>query len=151
LVSLAAAALLALAPSGCITKSCTEMGCTDSLTVKLSLVGKQPLSPGTYLVDVVTNTESAMLTCLIPSATGVLSCCEGATATISGCPVGQPPSITVIEVFIAGEPHTVSVKVSREGTLLGLHEFPPTYKTHYPNGPDCPGKCRTVQPESFTF
>lgn len=137
--------------AGCSNKGCTEMGCIDDLTVKLSIVGQQSLPSGVYVIDVATDVEAATLTCTLPTGSGTVSCCQGASTSISGCPFGDAGGVSRIDISITGEPQSVNAKVSRDGSAVGSHEFTPTYRTDYPNGPDCPGECRVAVPETFTL
>ncbi len=129
---------------------CSEKGCSHDIRVGLSIIGQPQVQPGIYEIDITTDSFANTLTCTIPSA-GTVPCCEASTGTTTGCPVAWGSVVARIDVSIPGEPKTVSVNVRRDGTVIGSHQFSPSYTTRNPNGSDCPPKCRVAKAESFTL
>ena len=116
-----AAVALALLAAGCSTaaepKTCTEIGCTSGLTIKLDAAPAGPIR-----VELLAGGENG--------ARYVVDC-----PTVQGCAGGA---------WFPG--FTGDYAVVRATTSEGAFnwEVRPTYSVVQPNGPDCPPTCRTA-------
>ncbi len=149
-VALTALSVIALTgPTGCLINSCTDMGCIDSYTVDLSVTFQQPGPPGQYVLNVMTDKGSAIVTCPIPTS----GCCapsQSSTVVVSACPVMDGAALSRIDVTIEDQPAKVTVQVSRDGTQVGSKTFAPHYYAYELNGKGC-GYCHAVSPEKLTI
>ena len=114
--------LAALAPAGCSVLApgdevCTLAGCRTGLAVELSV---RPSAP--FRIEAT-----------VPGAT------PAGPAYVYECP--DPARCGAVAFFEDFTPARVTIRVTTPaGTVT--REFTPTYRTHRPNGEDCPPTCR---------
>lgn len=151
IVAVAALSVVALpGASGCLTKSCTAIGCGDNYTVKVTLDFQQPAPAGNYVIKLTTDAGSVTASCPLPSNA---VCCgeQSATASFAACPVMQGNQLSRFDITIQDRPTHVTLDVSRDGTAVGSLTFAPHVRTYQPNGKDCPPTCHDVTPVTHTF
>lgn len=122
--------------------TCTEVGCTNRLTLRLE--HSLALTGGPYLLEVVTPEQS--LRCSVgPEPTGDRSCFGFRFADLQW----DADQITILltEPFGSGEPfESVDVSLSRDGVQLVDERFAVARGAAIePNGPDCPPTCFDAQ------
>ena len=121
--------------------ACTEIGCSDGLTIELN-AREGAFTPGTYTVAAVSDVDEA---CSFTIG-GADDCAEGAgCVTESSCEAGF-----VLEtgddqvVFLLGSPDSLTLTVDRDGEILLEETFAPEYVETQPNGKNCPPTCRNA-------
>ena len=123
--------------------ACTEIGCTDGLTVELR-AASGAFEAGIYSItlggDACTVTVGGPDDCAADRCV-VDSTCNGITL------VGydEADTLTLLAPVTEGE---VALTVDLEGTVLLDESFEPLYETIEPNGPGCPPVCR-IATETF--
>ncbi len=132
------------------SRACTEMGCTDGLTINVPQDFQW--KPGAYKFSFVLDGKPAACTGnlpLKPCDSKSLTCDqEGITIMESGCAL--PADMQGFgTVTLPSAPRQVSVTVERDGTTLFSHAFTPTYQDVRPNGPQCDPACHTATVDLF--
>jgi hypothetical protein len=158
-------ALAAFGVLGCGDDSgpCTDIGCVDSFSVRITSTEEWP--SGEYIFEVTLDGVPTRCTARLPEAVGASGTassesfvCTGAsnlsvflsreticTETRQGNSVSEsctPVPGPHYEFFAstAGKPTKISVSVSRDGTRLS-EEPEPDYQNVSPNGPECGPIC----------
>lgn len=146
--ALAAAAAVLLAACGSSQlpiigqKACTEIGCENGVRVDFTY-----REPGSYTVVVVVDGVSTTCEATLPLPRGASEPCDREAVLLaligSELPADQQ-SIGGLILPNATDAKSITVQVTRDGTLLGEKTFTPTYQvTPGPNGPDCePKECK---------
>ncbi len=113
-----------------LERFCTLLGCIDGASIDFR--NREWIS-GSYKISL--KTERAATTCSLtvdPTGKASRSQCEGSLEVES-----LLPSSILVNEF----PRRIEVSVTHNDAIIETKTFTPTYKTTYPNGPDCPGKC----------
>jgi hypothetical protein len=133
-------------------RTCTQMGC--GLAFEILIMSTRPLEAGTYNIQLRRDRETTDCRYAVPAS--CLQCgtpkgfecfpaqamtCTGSTRLFF---TGLAPScdgspISVIGIF--DKAAKVSVRLSKDGRLLGAQTYTPQYEPHYPNGPACGPEC----------
>lgn len=122
---------------------CTEIACDPQTSPHISVrgAGGGALPAGMYEIRVTTEAGATGATCdRTPSAM--------VTGCISNSPTLQVTDGATLELVVSGDPKTIRVYVSIDGTEVAAHSFTAKYQDREVNGPGC-GYCRivTVTPE----
>lgn len=123
-------------------KACTTVGCVDGLRVDFSFNQK-----GSYVVEVTLDGVKTTCKATLPLSNPPPTPCdrEGVYLTLSGSALpADQQSIGGLLVTATTNNH-VTVRVSRDGTILGAIDRTITWTTTPgPNGPGCePAECRS--------
>jgi len=128
-------------------RACTEMGCEDGVRVDFSY-----RQAGTYVFDIII--DGAKVTCkaTLPLPKATADSCDSADVLLglvgSMLPFDQQ-SIGGL-VFASTTARSISVRATRDGTVLGEKTFAPPYVTSPgPNGPECEPKECTIAKVAF--
>lgn len=147
-----AALLLAIVAPGCASpkpppQACTEIGCSDGLTVALSPSSGWRAGMYRFEIDVdgqVTTCEGSLPLRACSAGPSLRCTPAGDRVSIgeSGCAL--PPEQHGFSELRVGAPPARSVKVTvtRDGAKLVEQTLAPQYRTVQPNGPSCPPICR---------
>jgi hypothetical protein len=157
----------AVSSRGCVSRSCTDMGCGNGLGATLRTVdGSWP--DGTYELSIradgVETACSFRLPERLPSPPGALTdidCGPGVRFEIrpetqceSGCDGNACwQRCTPIEgkfvqqLSIDGTPSRLDVSLARDGQELVVRHVEPMYRDVFPNGPECGPGCRQASLE----
>ena len=123
-------AIVGLTTMGCVqSQSCTEIGCTDQLTVNFAGTIGMP-----YSVTLQLEGKAASFTCDVNgvrNAMGVMvQSCDNTSFVLIGAPASA-----MVQVTCGNAPDD-------GGTVDCTGTFSPTYTSTRPNGPSCPPTCR---------
>jgi hypothetical protein len=122
---------LGLSTSCTTEKSCTTIGCTDQLSLTLTMAdGSAPKFDVNLVVD------GKAIACQAPTLGGSTRCGDGVLVASRGSGGDQE----VLE--IQGAPSSVTVSLAQGGATRLLGTFTPTYESLQPNGPGCEPTCR---------
>jgi hypothetical protein len=156
-------AALALASTGCTTRECTEIGCTDQLGIKFTTT-TGAWTDGVYELTVQAD-DQLLGTCTLrlpdqlPDSPGrglSLKCGEGLrldfasqTQCEMGCDAGACwqgctpiPGKFEARLAVPGTPPRLELTLVRDGQPILAEQAEPAYQDVYPNGPECGGACR---------
>ena len=117
--------------AGCVVGSCTEIGCLDNLTVRLTQISGT-LADGTYSVAMRDNSNSAVETCDFTMADGQIS---GDTT----CPTWSDDAVSVS--FSSVLPTTATLTVTRNANEVATQDITINYTESRPNGESCGPMC----------
>lgn len=149
--------------------SCTEMGCADNVSVRVT-AGDQAWSDGEYqfalTLDDLTGTCNFTLPDALPPRGSISSipCLDGVDIGIQqlaectthqeGDSISQScqpiPDRYELTISAYATPTQLSLTLSRDGAQLISESRALSYVTTRPNGPDCEPECRQAQLD-FTF
>jgi hypothetical protein len=151
----AALVVASFAATGCETKTCTEIGCGNHLSLTVSRAdGSFP--SGVHQVDVTADgvTRSCTFTFAgsvvnpaCPSGSFVsvnqaTTCTETRTGNSVSLRCDPIPGQFVESVSVFGTPRELRIVQSVDGVVLLDQSLSPTYKLARPNGPDCEPVCQ---------
>ncbi|TVQ87237.1 MAG: hypothetical protein EA397_18130 [Deltaproteobacteria bacterium] len=127
---------------------CTQIGCESGLTVEIEGIESWPA--GDYVVRASVDGESVQCEGSIPlnpCDQGYTFTCSDGVARISesGCDLPEREHGLSHVHFLADAAREVSLRIERDGELLGEQTFEPSYETFQPNGPECEPTCRQAQ------
>lgn len=124
-------------PSGC-----TEIGCTDGLSVAFSSAS---WPAGDYRLDVVADGLDYYCETVLPLDKDVPVTCSSDSLTLEVSGTELPPDQQAITgMHLSGLAEIVQVSLSRDGLPLATQTYYPTYETVQPNGPGCEPTCRSA-------
>jgi len=128
---------------------CTQIGCFDGFSVELQ--SPSGYKPGSYKVTVETDlgTSICEVSLPLPSCETVASprCSPGLPVLLGLSACALPPEQHALgPIQLPGaQPTHVSLKVERDGQVIGSGEYTPVYRTLQPNGPRCEPVCRQAE------
>jgi hypothetical protein len=156
-------AIVAMASAGCETRTCTEIGCTNSLGVELR-TATGAWTDGVYELavradDRVVGACSFRLPEQLPDPPGQSAgfpCGENIRFVISyeaKCEMGCDgnacwqtctpiPGKFESRLSVTGTPARFAFTLVRDGHTILAEDIQPAYRDVYPNGPECGGACR---------
>lgn len=171
LVSLVSFAALQIACGGAIPlgRSCTEIGCTDQASLLLQ-TADGTLPDGTYEFQFTVEGQTRECKLRIPAdlpasgSVGQATCTDGlalyvspeATCTEQRTEDAVTQSCTPIpgkwrlEAAFPGTPSRFEVAIQRDAQPIAKEARDFDYRTHTPNGADCPPVCRQAS-DTVTF
>ncbi len=136
--------------SGFGGQSCTEIGCSDGLTVVVPSDAEWPAGDYRFVVDV----EGTTTTCsgslpLPPCETRAITCDREGVVQIteSGCALSAEQHAFGELHFLQGTPSSVRVEIYHQDRAVAQQSFTPTYQTVQPNGPGCGPICEQASVE----
>ncbi|WP_433936711.1 hypothetical protein AB3662_18765 [Sorangium cellulosum] len=160
-VALVAVLATSAAAYGCVTLSCTEVGCDDNFSI-ITTTADRTWAAGEYALDL--SVDGDEVSCSYtwtdtpqPGGGGVfVQCSETVTVSINaamrctvttnGGAISQSctpiPGQSVQGITVRGTPARVDVVVRRDGDVIGERSFTPRYQVSYPNGEACGPECR---------
>jgi hypothetical protein len=104
-------------------------------------------TPGTYHIEVTADGATGACAVTLPLDCPASASCTGNrawTPSLAGC-IQSPSSFAIGGVsFSESSPAEVTVRITLDDRELGMARFTPSYKTSYPNGPDCDPTCHTA-------
>jgi hypothetical protein len=117
---------------------CTDIGCISDIAPSVSVTGTAggALPPGMYEIRVTTEAGASGVTCDRTDPASPKSC-------VSKSPTLQVPDSDIVEITISGDPKTIRVYVSINGTEVAARSFTAKYADVEVNGPGC-GTCRNI-------
>ena len=119
------------------------MECISETAPHVTITGSAGggLSPGIYEIRVTTEAGASGVTCDRTNPTSPASC-------TGGSPNLQVGDADILDIAVSGDPKTIRVYVSKDGTEIAARSFTVKYDDREINGPGC-GTCRfvTVTPE----
>lgn len=122
----AAGALLVASSAACVeTRACTEIGCSDTLTIYFVDDQDEPVE--SFTGELTFNGESLQFMCS-PQEDGVGNYHCHANA---------------VHIYLVPSQAEVTAS-SSQGALQGATSLSPTYEEHQPNGPGCPPICQSA-------
>lgn len=145
-------AFMAFSPSSSYAQNaCTEMGCTNGLT--LSVDPDYDWKNGVYVFDFFLDGKKVKCNGMLPlnacEKGPSLSCDkEGVIIIESGCAL--PKSAHAFgDIVISGKPSRVLVRITRNGKPVVTRTLVPKYETVRPNGPACGPVCTSARHDLF--
>lgn len=124
-------------------RGCTEIGCTNGLTLALEPNASWP--PGRYEFELVIDGRSATCTGVLPLPacdSGSALSCTGAPVRIgeSGCAM-SPGTHAFSDITLSDSPAQVSIVIRHDERELIRETLSPVYRRSQPNGAGCPPIC----------
>jgi hypothetical protein len=141
-----AVASLPLAAAGCSDspQACTEIGCTDGLTISFEKTSAT-WEPGMYSVDIDADGKKITCTTQIPLVGSSPSSCNDASVLLGVSGSALPEAQHALsDLIFKNTPAKVTVTMSRDGAMVITKDFAPTYKKSQPNGPGCEPICNNA-------
>jgi hypothetical protein len=123
---------------------CTQMGCLNGLTIRVTPEMSWPTGQYVlqFLVNNKTKVECKGMLPLKKCEKGASFTCDvpGVTIGESGCalPANQHG---LSDIHIAAIPTKLSLNIFHDGTMIHSRTYEPEYKTFRPNGPNCDPEC----------
>lgn len=145
LAALASVTLAACGPVGNNARECTEIGCTDGLTLRL-LADEDDFEVGTYAVSITADGEQTDCSFEIKSDCAGADICVGEEDCNAGYPLSasDPSEVTLL---VGGAPADVTVVVTLDGQEIVNETTQPEYMEVQPNGEGCPPICNQATME----
>ena len=149
---------LAFAGNACIGQVCTLIGCSNAAYIDIGRTDAWP--DGAYSLELSMDDEQRSCDFVVPDDLGrfvTLDCGEGVTAQLeqrtkctsttssdgnsSSGSCTPIPDEYEISLELIGNPKTISVTLSRDGSTVLSDSRKPKYERDYPNGSDCDEGC----------
>ncbi len=152
---------LAFAASACIGQTCTLIGCSSAAYVNIGRAGAW--QAGSYALDLSMDDEQRHCDFAVPddlppagllvpldcgagvsALLGQRSKCTSTTSSDGNSSSGSCtpiPDEYELTLELMGNPKTVSITLSRDGSTVLSDSRKPKYERDYPNGPDCDQGC----------
>ena len=108
----------------------------DGPILHLTGSGGSALPAGSYAIRVTTEAGASAVTCPVTDS-ATRTTCTGDSSALKATGTGT------LEIVVLGEPKTMRVYVSRDGTEIAARSFTATYEDRETNGGGC-GTCRFV-------
>lgn len=142
--------LMIVSLAGCnsspIGTACTEIGCSDAITLNLR-AETGGLRTGHYDLELVPANDS-LIACSFEFSTDPGLCSSGACIPSSDCPMlfaslpGEDPGVSLVYTAFASE---ISFTVKRDSNVIFESTFTPDFEEFMPNGPFCPPTCQVFE------